>query len=87
MTAPAMQPQQQPPKRLYRNTQDAWVAGVCSGLAEFFGIDVTVVRLLYILVSIFTAAFPGIVAYVIMWLVIPPKPTAAAPALTLPPQP
>ncbi len=47
------------------------IAGVCGGLAEFIGWDPTLVRLLYVLLSIFSAAFPGIIVYIIAWFVIP----------------
>jgi phage shock protein C len=47
------------------------IAGVCAGLAEWLGWDIALVRLLYLIVSIFSAGFPGILAYVILWIVMP----------------
>lgn len=47
------------------------IAGVCGGLAKWLGWDVTVVRLLYILASVLSVAFPGILVYVILWIVMP----------------
>jgi len=47
------------------------IAGVCAGLAEWLGWDIALVRLLYLLVSIFSAGFPGIIAYIILWIVMP----------------
>lgn len=47
------------------------IAGVCAGLAESLGWDIALVRLLYLLVSIFSAGFPGIIAYAILWIVMP----------------
>jgi len=47
------------------------MGGVCGGLAEWLGWDVTLVRVLYVLVSIFSAAFPGLLAYVILWILMP----------------
>ena len=47
------------------------IAGVCAGLAEWLGWDIALVRLLYLLVSIFSAGFPGIIAYAILWIVMP----------------
>lgn len=47
------------------------IAGVCGGIAEYLDVDVTVVRVLYILVSIVSAAFPGILAYIILMFVMP----------------
>ena len=52
-------------------SHNALLAGVCGGLAEWLGWDPTVVRLAYVLVSIFSAAFPGILAYLILWVVMP----------------
>lgn len=47
------------------------LAGVCAGIAEYFGWDVTVVRILYLLISVFSAAFPGVLVYIIFWIVMP----------------
>jgi phage shock protein C len=47
------------------------IAGVCAGLARWLGWDVTAVRIGYVLLSIFSAAFPGILVYVILWLIMP----------------
>lgn len=58
-------------KRLRRSTRDCKIAGVCSGLAEYLDIDATVVRIAYILLSFFSAAFPGVILYIIMMLVMP----------------
>ncbi|MFP4023304.1 MAG: PspC domain-containing protein [Thiohalospira sp.] len=46
-------------------------AGVCAGIAEYFGWDIGLVRILYLLISIFSAAFPGIIVYIILWIVMP----------------
>ncbi len=58
------------PKRL-RKSKNRLIAGVCGGIAEWLGWDPTVVRVLYVLISIFSAAFPGIVVYLVLWLVMP----------------
>jgi phage shock protein C len=47
------------------------IAGVCAGLARWLGWDTALVRLLYILLSILSAGFPGILVYVILWIVMP----------------
>jgi len=47
------------------------LAGVCGGLAEWLGWDTTLVRVLYVVVSVFSAAFPGILVYVVLWFVMP----------------
>ena len=58
-------------KKLTRSTSDKVVAGVLGGLADYFGFDITLVRLLFVLAAIFSAAFPGLLVYIIMWIVIP----------------
>jgi phage shock protein C len=62
-------------KRLYRSKKDAYIAGVCGGLGEYFNIDPTVVRLLAILLLIVTGFFPVILIYIILSVVIPRNPT------------
>ena len=57
--------------KLRRSSADKVVAGVCGGLAEWLGWDVTLVRLIYVLISIFSAGFPGFLVYVILWVVMP----------------
>ena len=47
------------------------IAGVCAGLADYFGWDPALVRVLYLLISIFSAAFPGVLVYIILWIVMP----------------
>jgi phage shock protein PspC (stress-responsive transcriptional regulator) len=47
------------------------IAGVCGGLAEYFDLDVSIIRILFVVLTIFTAAFPGILVYIIMWIVVP----------------
>jgi phage shock protein C len=54
------------------------IAGVCGGLAEYLGIDPTVTRVAYVLISIVSAAFPGILAYIILMFVMPPPDEAPA---------
>ena len=46
------------------------IAGVCGGLADWLGWDVTLVRIIYLVVSILCVAFPGILAYLILWIVL-----------------
>jgi len=47
------------------------IAGVCGGIAEWLGWDPTIVRIGYVLISIFSIAFPGILVYIILWVVMP----------------
>ena len=58
-------------KNLRRSNKEKMIAGVCGGIAEYFKMDPTVVRILYVLVSVLSVAFPGILVYLILWLVIP----------------
>lgn len=60
-----------PPRRLQRSATDSKLAGVCGGLAEYFGMDSTIVRLLWVLVTFFTGLVPGMVVYVVAWLIMP----------------
>lgn len=53
-----------------RRSNDKMIAGVCAGLAHYFDLDPTVVRIVYVLLSIFTA-FAGLLVYLILWLVMP----------------
>ncbi len=59
---------------LYRSRRNSIIAGVCGGIAEWLGWSPTWVRLLYILVSILSVAFPGIVVYIILWVIMPKSP-------------
>jgi len=56
-------------KKFVRSTTDKMVAGVCGGLAKYFDIDVTIVRVLFVLFAL--AGGPGILAYIILWIVMP----------------
>lgn len=47
------------------------IAGVCGGLAEWLGWDVTLVRVLYVVVSVLSVAFPGIIVYIVLWALMP----------------
>ena len=59
---------------LRRSRSDRIIAGVCAGLAHHFGLDVTLMRVLYVLVSILSVGFPGTLVYIILWIVIPQEP-------------
>lgn len=56
---------------LRRSRQHCMIAGVCGGLAAWLGWDVTLVRVLYVAVSLLSAAFPGLLAYLILWILMP----------------
>lgn len=57
-----------------RTRHDKVIAGVCGGLARALGWSPTTVRVLYVLISILSAAFPGILVYIILWIVMPLEP-------------
>ena len=59
-------------KKLYRSTKDKMIGGVAGGLAEYFDIDSTLVRVLFIVVVFLGGG--GIIAYIILWIVVPQKP-------------
>ena len=59
-------------RRLYRSRNDRTLAGVCAGIAEYFGWDPTLVRLAWVLLTLLGGS--GILLYLIMWLVVPEAP-------------
>ena len=61
-------------KKLYRSRTKRTLSGVCGGLEDYFDIDVTIIRLVWVLISILSGGFPGIVAYVIAVFIIPEQP-------------
>lgn len=63
---------QKEPKRLYRNTTNKILAGVCSGVGDYFSIDPVIIRLLWVVLTIFGGA--GLLIYIIAWIIIPEKP-------------
>ncbi len=60
-------------KKLYKST-DKKIDGVCAGIAEYFNIDTTLVRLVYALITVFSLGFPCVVLYIIAAFVMPRKP-------------
>lgn len=58
-------------KRLTRSKDRKVIGGVCAGLARYFGWEVDKMRLVYILLSVLSAAFPGVLIYLILWFVMP----------------
>jgi phage shock protein C len=65
-------------KKLYRSRKDRWLAGICGGIAHYFELDPTIIRVLFVLLSVFAGG--GILAYIILWLIIPEEPEASEPA-------
>jgi phage shock protein C len=64
-------------RKLYRSRTDSRIAGVCGGLAEYFGVDPTVVRLIFVLLAL--TGGHGVLLYIILWIIVP------YPVLTQPP--
>jgi phage shock protein PspC (stress-responsive transcriptional regulator) len=60
--------------RLQRSRRNKMIAGVCGGIAEWLGWDPTIVRILYVVVSAASVAFPGILAYLVLWIIMPKAP-------------
>jgi len=58
-------------KQKLTRSNDTVIAGVCAGLAEWLGWDKNTVRILYLLLSILSAGFPGTLIYIILWIVMP----------------
>lgn len=57
--------------RLRRSRSNRMIAGVIGGLARYFGIDPTMARVIYVILSVVSVAFPGLLVYVLLWLIIP----------------
>jgi phage shock protein PspC (stress-responsive transcriptional regulator) len=62
---------------LYRSQRHKVIAGVCGGIAEWLDWDPTAVRILYVVVSVLSAAFPGLIVYIVLWLLMPLGPSQA----------
>ena len=58
---------------LRRSRNDRLIAGVCGGIAEWLGWEPTLVRVLFVLVSVLSAAFPGLIVYLVLWVVMPER--------------
>ena len=59
---------------LKRSRRNNLIGGVCGGIAEHFGWSVTATRVVYVLVSLLSVAFPGILVYLVLWIVLPLEP-------------
>jgi phage shock protein C len=70
---------------LERSRTDRKIAGVCAGLAEHLGIDVTLMRLIWLFVIVMTGIFPGVIVYLLAWIVMPEEPETKPVVVT--PQP
>jgi phage shock protein C len=72
------------PRKLYRSRTQRMVAGVCGGLAEYFNVDTTVIRVLFLVLTLFGGS--GLVVYVVMWILVPDA-SKAPPTTSAPPPP
>ena len=54
-------------------SNNTMIAGVCAGIAEYLGVSVRLFRILFFLVSILSAAFPGTIVYIVFWILMPRK--------------
>lgn len=61
-------------KPLRRSRSNRMIAGVVGGLAEWLGLDPTIARVLYVIGSVVSAAFPGAIVYAVLWVVMPEEP-------------
>jgi phage shock protein PspC (stress-responsive transcriptional regulator) len=59
-------------KRLHRSESDRWLAGVCGGIAEYFNVDSTLIRVLFILFGFLVGG--GVLIYIILWIIMPEAP-------------
>ena len=62
------------PKKLERSRSDRKIAGVCAGLAQYLDLDFSLVRILFFFITLATGVCPGIVTYVLAWIIIPQEP-------------
>lgn len=58
-------------KKLYRSQKQKMIAGICGGLAEYFNIDVSLARLLFVALALLTALLPMVLFYIIAWIIVP----------------
>jgi phage shock protein C len=63
-------------RKLYRSRSNRQVAGVCGGLAQYFNLDATLIRILFVVLAVLGGS--GLVLYVAMWIIVPNEPSAAA---------
>ena len=61
------------PKKLYRSPSKM-IGGVLAGISEYINADVSIIRILYVIISIVSIGFPGLLVYLISWAIIPEKP-------------
>jgi phage shock protein C len=62
------------PKKLVRSRAERKIAGVCAGLAQYFDLDVSLVRILCFFIALATGVCPGVVTYLLAWIIVPQEP-------------
>ena len=62
------------PRKLMRSRSDRKIGGVCAGLAQYLELDTSLVRILWFFITLACGVFPGLVAYVLGWIIIPEEP-------------
>lgn len=60
-------------RKLYRSPTNKKIAGVCGGLAEYFGVDATIIRVIFVILLL-PGGLPGLIPYLILWLIMPLRP-------------
>jgi phage shock protein C len=65
-----------PKRKLYRSRANRTIAGVCCGLADYFGVDRTLIRVIFVVLNVFGGA--GIVLYLLLWIFVPNEPEGRA---------
>ena len=66
-------------RKLYRSTDDRWLAGVCGGLGKYFNVDPTLVRVIFVVLALI--GLGGVILYLLLWVIIPPEPTGEEQAM------
>ncbi len=62
------------PKKLMRSRIDKKIAGVCAGLGQYFGLDVTLVRIVCLFITLASGVCPGVITYLLAWIIVPSEP-------------
>jgi phage shock protein C len=65
------------PRKLYRSRSNRQLAGVCGGVAKYFNIDPTLVRVLFVVFAVLGG--PGLLAYILLWIIVPEEPAVEGP--------
>ncbi len=58
-------------KKLYRSSKQRMIAGICGGLAEYFDVDVNIMRLLFVAIGLLSVFFPMVIFYIMAWIIVP----------------